>query len=233
MTQRDLRNKVTVVIPNYNGIAYIRECLSSLYAGTALPRVIVVDNHSTDGSMELVEREFPQVLLHRIRANTGFCHAVNCGLHLVQTKYAILLNNDTKADPAFVEELISAISQSGKIFSVQAKMLTMNDPSVLDDAGDCYSALGWAFARGKGQRAEKFDKKGTIFSACAGAAIYRMSVFDEIGWFDERHYCYLEDVDIGYRAQIYGYRNLYAPKPSCTTRGLRQRAPGTTPSRRR
>ena len=212
MTQRDLRNKVTVVIPNYNGIAYIRECLSSLYAGTALPRVIVVDNHSTDGSMELVEREFPQVLLHRIRANTGFCHAVNCGLHLVQTKYAILLNNDTKADPAFVEELISAISQSGKIFSVQAKMLTMNDPSVLDDAGDCYSALGWAFARGKGQRAEKFDKKGTIFSACAGAAIYRMSVFDEIGWFDERHYCYLEDVDIGYRAQIYGYRNLYAPK---------------------
>ena len=233
MTQRDLRNKVTVVIPNYNGIAYIRECLSSLYAGTALPRVIVVDNYSTDGSMELVEREFPQVLLHRIRANTGFCHAVNCGLHLVQTKYAILLNNDTKADPAFVEELISAISQIGKIFSVQAKMLTMNDPSVLDDAGDCYSALGWAFARGKGQRAEKFDKKGTIFSACAGAAIYRMSVFDEIGWFDERHYCYLEDVDIGYRAQIYGYRNCTRQKPSCTTRGLRQRAPGTTPSRRR
>ncbi|MDD5849723.1 MAG: glycosyltransferase family 2 protein [Firmicutes bacterium] len=212
MAQRDLQNKVTVVIPNYNGIAYLRDCLSSLFGGTALPRVIVVDNHSTDGSAELVEKEFPKVLLHRIRANTGFCHAVNCGLHLVQTKYAILLNNDTKVDPAFVEKLVEAISQSGRLFSVQAKMLMLSDPSRIDDAGDCYSALGWAFARGKGQPAEKFDRPGQIFAACAGAAIYRMSVFDEIGWFDERHYCYLEDVDIGYRAKIYGYQNGYAPK---------------------
>jgi hypothetical protein len=84
-------------------------------------------------------------------------------------------------------------------------------PELIDDAGDRYCVLGWAYARGKGNPAEAYGKPVRIFSACGGAAIYRRSVFDEIGFFDELHFAYLEDLDIGYRANIFGYRNLYEP----------------------
>ena len=207
-----MKVQTTVVIPNYNGIKYIEGCLDSLLGGTMVPEIIVVDNASTDGSRELIEEKYPQVLLLKLSANTGFCHAVNAGIHLTRTRYVILLNNDIRADERFVEELHAAISQDGRAFSAQAKMLSMNEPDTIDDAGDLYCAFGWAFARGKGAPAAKYNHKGRIFSSCAGAAIYRMSVFEEIGLFDERHFCYLEDVDICYRAKIFGYRNLYAPK---------------------
>ncbi len=231
MSKVDIAKKVTVVIPNYNGIRYIEACLRSLKEGTVVPQIIVVDNASTDGSRELIEEKFPEVLLLKLKANTGFCHAVNCGIHLTKTKYVILLNNDIEVDPHFVEEMFAAIAQSGRIFSAQAKMLSMHAPKiadddvdadgkriagkdarVVDDAGDLYCALGWAFGRGKGKRSDLFNREQEIFSACAGAAIYRMSVLEKIGLFDERHFAYLEDVDLGYRAQIYGYRNIFAPK---------------------
>lgn len=208
----DKKKIITVVIPNYNGMPYLSACLTSLLTGTFVPEIIVVDNHSTDGSREMVERDFPGVHLLALSANTGFCHAVNAGLHLVRTRYAILLNNDTRVDPKAVEALYTCIVQHGNAFSVQAKMLSLRDPEVIDDAGDLYCALGWAFARGKAKTKDHYAREGEIFSSCAGAAIYRMKVFDEIGWFDERHYCYLEDIDICYRARIYGYRNLYCPK---------------------
>ncbi len=210
MPGTDKRDTITVVIPNYNGIQYIRGCLDSLLEGTFLPEIIVVDNASDDGSSELIEREYPGIRLLKLKANTGFCHAVNCGLHLVRTPYAILLNNDTRVDQACVEQLYIRIVQNGNAFSAQAKMLSMKDPEVIDDAGDLYCLLGWAFARGKAMNRDRFCRDDEIFSSCAGAAIYRMKVFDEIGWFDERHFCYLEDVDIGYRAKIYGYVNLFA-----------------------
>lgn len=203
---------ITVIIPNYNGAKFIRGCLDSLKEGSVLPQIIVVDNGSTDGSDQIIEKEYPEVLLLRLGANTGFCHAVNAGLHITRTRYAILLNNDTKADRNFVRELYNAIAQSSGAFSAGARMLSMKDPDVIDNAGDLYCAFGWAFARGKAQPADSYSREEEIFSTCAGAAIYRMSVFDEIGFFDERHFCYLEDVDICYRARIHGYRNLYAPK---------------------
>lgn len=209
MNQQD---KVTVVIPNYNGMKYIGDCLDSLLAGTWVPEIVVVDNGSGDGSAEYIAEHYPDVILLRLKANTGFCHAVNAGIHITRRPYVILLNNDTRVDARLVEELYTCIVQNKRAFSAQARMLSMKDPNVLDDAGDYYCALGWAFARGKAQPADRYMRQQEIFAACAGAAIYRMSVFDEIGLFDERHYCYLEDIDIGYRARIYGYKNLYAPK---------------------
>lgn len=203
---------ISVVIPNYNGMKYIEGCLDSLLAGTFIPHIIVTDNDSRDGSRELIEEKYPMVTLLKLGANTGFCHAVNAGIHITKTRYVILLNNDITVDPRCVEELYTAIVQNKRAFSVQAKMLSMKDPSVIDDAGDLFCALGWAFGRGKAASASLYDKEDEIFSACAGAAIYRMEGFEKIGLFDERHYCYLEDVDIGYRAAIYGYRNFYAPK---------------------
>lgn len=207
--------KSTIVIPNYNGIRYIQACLESLYGGTTKElAVIVVDNASTDGSMELVRDRFPQVRLIRNQQNTGFCHAVNQGIRASTTPYVILLNNDTQAALSFVHELEKIMDgdKDKKIFSASAKLVSLYDKDKTDDAGDYYCALGWAFARGKGKSPERYGKNCDIFAACAGAAIYRRELLEEnrVGLFDEEHFAYLEDIDIGYRAKIFGYRNKFA-----------------------
>lgn len=206
--------KSTVIIPNYNGIAYIKNCLDSILADKAETdyKVIVVDNHSTDGSRELVEKEYPWIKLLTFEENTGFCKAVNAGIEASDTEYVILLNNDTTVKKGFVAALEEVMECHPKAFSAGAKMVDMKNPSVIDDAGDFYCALGWAFARGNGKTSDKFTKVTEVFSACGGAAIYRKSILDEIGLFDELHFAYLEDLDIGYRAKIYGYRNYFAPE---------------------
>ena len=205
-------SKTTVVIPNYNGIKYLENCLSSLYKGTVVPSVIVVDNGSVDGSRQLVEEKFSEVRVIAFKENTGFCKAVNAGIEAASTEYVLLLNNDTVADPEMVERMECTLSDHPKAFSVAAKMINLYFPEKLDDAGDSYSALGWAYARGKDKPVTAYDKSDRIFSACGGAALYRRVVFDEIGLFDENHFAYLEDMDIGYRANIFGWQNMYEPR---------------------
>lgn len=206
--------KATVIIPNFNGIKYIADCLDSLFQlkEQALFQVVMVDNGSKDGSLELVKLQYPQVQIIAFAENTGFDHAVNAGIRQADTPYVILLNNDTVVLEGFVEELIKAIEEEERLFSVSSCMLMWQDHQLVDDAGDRYCALGWAYARGKGKPALQYDKPAEVFSACAGAAIYRKTVFEEIGLFDEAHFAYLEDIDIGYRAMIYGYKNRYTPK---------------------
>ena len=204
---------VTVVIPNYNGINFIKNCLESVFHQEKAPgfQVLVVDNGSQDGSRELVEREFPQVTLVELDTNTGFCHAVNVGIHTATTPYVILLNNDTKVETGFVGALYDAIEKRPQCFSVSAKMLLWDAPHLMDDGGDRYTALGWAYGRGKGKPETDYNQAVRVFSACGGAAIYRREVFDTIGDFDESHFAYLEDLDLGYRALLAGYENWYEP----------------------
>ncbi len=205
--------KVTVVIPNYNGIKYIRGCMDSLLAQKDSSfDILVIDNASKDGSLEILQKEYPRAQVIALTENTGFCHAVNLGIRKSTTPYVLLLNNDTVVKPGFVSSLTEAIEQSEDIFSVSSLMLSMQDEDLVDDAGDGYCVLGWAYARGKGRPAKDFSCRTEVFAACGGAAIYRRRVFDEIGYFDENHFAYLEDIDIGYRARIYGYRNFYEPK---------------------
>ena len=206
--------KATVVIPNYNGIRYMEKCLVSLYRlkEQSLFRVIMVDNGSVDGSLELVRERFPQVQVEALPANTGFCHAVNVGIELSESPYVILLNNDTEVYEGFVEHLVTAIEAEENLFAVSARMLQWQDPERIDDAGDQYCVLGWAYSRGKGKLASAYDRQAGIFAACGGAAIYRKAVFEEIGLFDEAHFAYLEDIDICYRAGIRGYQCRYCPQ---------------------
>lgn len=216
--------KTTVVIPNYNGIKYLFDCLSFLKRSRTYEKgqeknemllpghkfhTIVVDNGSTDGSLELLQQEFPWVEVIALKENTGFCGAVNVGIKATATPYVLLLNNDTKVDTYMVSKLEQAMDAKKQYFSIAAKMLSMQEPEIIDDAGDLYCALGWAFALGKGADSSRYEKDADIFAACGGAAIYRSAVFQEIGLFDENHFAYLEDIDIGYRARIYGYRNGY------------------------
>lgn len=203
------RIRSTIVIPNYNGIDYIEKCLRSLAGEPA--RVIVVDNGSTDGSREVVQQQFPGVELISLEQNYGFCKAVNEGIAASKTTYVILLNNDTEVQKGFVRALEQPLDGHPEVFSGSAQIRSMNSPELIDDAGDFYCALGWAFARGKDKPAEGYQRKRRIFAACGCAAIYRRKLFREIGNFDENHFAYLEDIDLGYRAGIYGYRNLYIP----------------------
>lgn len=222
---------ITVVIPNYKGIEYLNPCLEALYAqrvGTPEFEILVVDNASADGSIERAKELYkakvqkqaesvdaaahvPSTRFLCLEQNTGFCHAVNVGIENSDSPYVILLNNDTKVSEEFVGNLYKAIRRDKTIFSVSAQMLMWDYPALLDDAGDRYNVLGWAYAVGKGQAAALYDRPKHIFSACGGAAIYRRSILERIGLFDELHFAYLEDLDIGYRARIYGYKNVYEP----------------------
>ena len=126
--------------------------------------------------------------------------------------YVILLNNDTEVEYGFVKALENALESGKKAFSVSAKMIDLYHPDIIDGTGDLYCALGWAFALGKGKSVKgNYEKPAEIFSACGGAVIYKKAILDEIGNFDENHFAYLEDCDLGYRAQIFGYRNYYTP----------------------
>lgn len=207
---KEKKCRTTVVIPNWNGKQYIEACLDSVYLSTKIPTVIVVDNGSVDGSDQIVAEKYPQVQLVSLSENTGFCHAVNVGIEKTQSEFVFLLNNDTVIDQKCIEELEKMMDSSEKLFSVGAKMINMKFPEKLDDAGDFFCALGWAFARGKDKPVENYQKNDRIFAACAGAAMYRKSLFSEVGLFDENHFAYLEDIDIGYRANIMGYRNAFA-----------------------
>lgn len=209
--------KTTVIIPNYNGKEYLKQCLLSLAkCEPADFHTLVVDNGSTDGSVELLKEEFPYVQSIFLPENTGFAPGVNRGLEQTKTDFALLLNNDTTVAKDFVVNMERALEKNKKAFSVSAKMVMMHNPERLDGAGDLYCALGWAFALGKGKTvANHYTKPAEIFSSCGGAVIYRMDVLNEIGYFDEEHFAYLEDVDLGYRAKIHGYGNYYEPSALC------------------
>ena len=205
------KKKVTVIIPNYNGLSFMEPCFKALDQQACRDfTVLVVDNGSTDGSVEwLKERGIPTLFLE---TNTGFSGAVNRGIQAADTPYVILLNNDTEPDVHYVGELLRAIERSPRIFSVSSKMIQLYHRDKMDDAGDMYSLLGWAFQRGVGQPSSGYTRPCRVFAACAGAAIYRRSVFEKIGYFDEMHFAYLEDIDLSYRARIRGYRILYCPE---------------------
>ncbi len=208
-------NKITIVIPNYNGEKYIPQCLKALDRQEMKDfKVIIVDNGSDDNSVATAKscpHSFAMDIIE-LNSNYGFSKAVNQGIMASESEYVILLNNDTSVERHFTQELVARLEGQEDIFSAQALMLNYSDRRLVDSAGDWLCVLGWAFSRGKDKKASGYDRECDIFSSCAGAAIYRRSVFDEIGLFDEDFFAYLEDVDIGYRARLYGYRNVYAPK---------------------
>lgn len=203
----------TVVIPNYNGSHFLAPCLEALKAQTVQPaQIIVVDNGSEDDSLAVLERDYPEVKVIANGENLGFSAAVNLGIKVSETPYVLLLNNDTEAEPQMIFYLEQAMRRHARAFSVASKMIQLHHPELIDSAGDLYTVAGWAVPRGNGHPVSRYTHSCSVFSACAGAALYRREVFEKIGMFDERHFAYLEDVDIGYRARLYGYRNIYEPK---------------------
>ena len=204
----------TVVIPNYNGMKFLPACMESLKNQDYKDfEILMIDNASADESVSWMEEHYPEVPLVKNETNLGFSGAVNQGIELAKTPYVILLNNDVEVDPGYVGAMVRAMESDPKIFSVSAKMIRFYERELMDDAGDLMNLIGWAFQRGIARDVKLYEKDMVpVFSACAGAAIYRKEVFDRIGTFDLMHFAYLEDLDVGYRARLYGYKNVYCSK---------------------
>ena len=203
---------VSIVIPNYNGKHFLKKCLDSISKQTYKNiETIVVDNASSDNSIEFLKDEYPNVITISMTTNTGFSGAVNKGIIESKGDYVFLLNNDTEIDEKCIEYLVNTIKQNQNIFSVNSKMIQYNKRALLDDAGDEYNIFGWAFKRGFNQRVQTNIKLRRVFTCCAGAAIYNKKILNKIGYFDEAFFAYLEDVDIGFRANCFGYKNIFCP----------------------
>lgn len=205
--------KVTIIIPNYNGEKFLKECLDSLIIQNFMDfSVVLVDNASSDNSINMAKSIFPKIKIIKLQENNGFSKAVNEGIKSAKTDYVVLLNNDTVATEDWLENLVLKMESDPKIFSCSSKMIQYYNKEKIDDAGDAYTFFGWAYQEGHGDPIYTNSMDRNIFSACAGAAIYRSEIFLEIGYFDEKFFAYLEDVDIGYRAKIRGYKNVYCSR---------------------
>jgi GT2 family glycosyltransferase len=207
--------KVTIVIPVWNSGKWIAGCLSSLSCQTYTNfDVVLVDNGSEDGSIEVVKKAtIPNLSIISLKKNYGFAVAVNVGVKSTKTPYVALLNVDTLPDSHWLERLVDAMDKAPDyVTSLASKMLIMDSPELIDSAGDLLSWYGTARKRGHGEDKGKFDQQDCVFSACAGAALYRASLFNEVGYFDERFTSYFEDIDLGFREKLYGYKTLYVPE---------------------
>lgn len=201
---------ISVIIPNYNGEKYLKVCLDSLSRQTFDAfEIVVVDNGSSDNSNEMIRSQYKNVRLIELDRNYGFPKAVNIGIKNTSGRYFVLLNNDTEVEPEWLQKLVDCISIDNSIFSCSSNMIRFDERDTVDDAGDGYTILGWAYKTGDGDKRTRHKKNKYIFSSCAGAAIYNRSAIEKIGCFDEEFFAYMEDVDLGYRARIHGYRNVF------------------------
>lgn len=204
---------VDVVVPLWNSERWVAGCAAALAAQSLSPRSVVwVDDGSTDGTAERLRAVAPEARIEQLDRHRGFAAAANRGIEVTDAPWIALLNADTRAAPTWLQELVTrALAAPSVVGSVASRMVRMDDPDRIDDAGDLFSRYGSAIKRGRGQPAARWADEGTVTSACAGAALYRRAMLRRIGLFDEAFDSYLEDVDLGLRAQLAGWQCLFVP----------------------
>ena len=204
--------EITVVIVNYNGGDYLRGCLASLAAQTFTNfETIVIDNASTDGSLDrIVEKPARLTLLKQV-SNLGFAGGNNVGARAGRGKWLALLNPDAEAAPDWLEAMMRAVAQRPTHRMIACLQVSLHDAAKLDGAGDCYLAFGYAWRGGFGHPISDAPPAGECFAPCGAAALYPRDVFLDSGGFDERYFCYHEDVDIAFRLRLQGERCQYVP----------------------
>jgi GT2 family glycosyltransferase len=204
---------VTLIVVNWNGKQLLSECLESLLEQVYQPiTVTLVDNGSHDGSVDFVTQNYPDIKIIALPRNAGFSAANNTAFKSVKSKYVALLNNDAVADPLWLKNLVNAIETHPKASFAASKMLFYDYPDTIDRAGDAYTRAGTGLLRGRGASAGQYNSKEWIFGACAGAALYKTTMLEDIGFFDEDFFLLYEDVDLSFRAQLAGYKCLYVPE---------------------
>jgi GT2 family glycosyltransferase len=205
--------RLSVVIPNWNGARFLPVCLEALRRQTYTPlEVIIVDNASTDGSPDVIKRDYAWVKLIELPTNTGFTGACNAGMRAAQGEIVALLNNDTEADPGWAAAVMDAFARRPEVGSVASKMLLFDKRDHIHTAGDLFTIDGRAQNRGVWQRdVGQYEREEYVFSACGGSSAYRRVMLDQIGLLDDDFFFSGEDVDLGWRANLNGWRCLYTP----------------------
>jgi len=202
---------VSAIVVNYNGRRFLKECVQSLIDQTyENMEIIIVDNASSDDSIEYLTSNFKGLIIIENSENLGFAGGVNAGIRKARGSFILTLNNDARADSHCVEHLISVMTTDDSIGMCATKMLFPDNR--INSAGICISRSGAAWDRGMFETDNaQYDQREEIFGPCAGAALYRTKMLDEIDLFDENFFLYMEDVDLAFRAQLSGWRCIFVP----------------------
>ncbi len=207
--------KVSVIIPNYNGLRFLPVCLDALRAQTypqEATEVILVDDASTDASVALVRERYPEVKIVQLVRNSGLAAGCNAGARGAAGELLVMLNNDTEAEPGWLAALVAASQAHPRAATVASKMLLFDRRDVLHNAGDLMGADGVPRNRGVWERdTGQYDHDLVIFGGCGGGVLYRRAAWEQAGGFDERLFMYLEDVDLAWRLQLLGWDAVFAP----------------------
>ena len=199
--------KVSIIIVNYNGERVLEDCIRAVEGQSFRDfEIVLVDNASTDGSLSLAGH------LHLISLpeNRGFTGGNIEGLRHCSGYYIVLLNNDTEPERVWLQALVDAADAHPEV-GICASKLIKHGTNRVDSAGDLFSTALKGFKRGEGEIENGFNREEYIFGACAGAALYRRSMLDEIGFLDEDFFLIHEDTDLNWRAQLSGWKVLYVP----------------------
>ncbi len=213
-SQKDSPLKVSIVVPNWNGMRFVGMCLDSLaqldFEGH---EVIVVDNGSVDGSREMIEKQYPWVRLLKMPDNMGFAIACNEGIKASNAEYIVLLNNDIEVTSDWLKELYEGMERYPECGMGTTKMMFLDNRDVFYNTGDLFHSWSAGGGRGQGEKdTGQYEEEDYVFGACAGAGIYRREFFKQVGLFDEDFFIFAEDVDINMRGQLKGLKAVYLPK---------------------
>lgn len=203
--------KASIIIPNWNGRELLNDCLKSLKKQDA--KIILVDNGSTDDSINFVSVNFPAAKIVKLSKNFGFAKAINEGVKESKSEYVIFLNNDTEVDKDFVESLIACADSHPEVISVNSKLLNFYDRKIIDGVGIQINEVGQARSIGwQEQDRGQYNNEFYIFGATGGASLFRREDFVKLGLFDESYFMYSEEVDFAFRAQFAGFKSIFCPK---------------------
>ena len=205
---------VAVLVVNWNAGPLLARCLQSLARQTRAPdRIVVVDNASSDGSLDLAAPYLGGAEVIRLKENIGFARANNIAARAAGAVDALaLLNPDAFPEPAWLAALVDAAARRPGFAAFASQLRLDAAPDRLDGAGDSYHVSGRAWRNGHNAPIATWPAgESEVFAPCAAAALYRRAAFEEIGGFDERFFCYFEDVDLGFRLRLRGHRCVYVP----------------------
>ncbi len=204
--------RVSLIIVNWNGRHLLTQCLPGVFCQSFDDyEVVLFDNGSTDGSIEWVEANFGQVRVLRSQRNLGFARGNNEAIRATTGEYVATLNNDAVPDFEWLTAMVQAAESSPQVGMCAAKMVRAHDQTVMDACGIVVDRAGIAWNRYAGERERPEKDPYPVFGPCAGAALYRRTMLEQVGLFDESYFMYYEDVDLAWRAQRAGWQCLYVP----------------------
>ncbi len=207
------KGQADVVIINWNGRRYLPECLDSVMNQSYRhATATLVDNYSSDGSVEYVSRRFKGVKIIALNDNIGFAAANNRGITSSSGEFVALLNNDAVAHPDWLKMSVECLNRYRDAGFCASKIVDYYHRDILDTAGDIYTSGGVNAKRGLGKKIDLYAHAQYVFGACAAAAVYRRQMLEEIGLFDEDFFIMCEDVDLSFRAQLAGHKCIYCPQ---------------------